>query len=247
MTTKLVCPDCRHENEEERIYCHNCGARLDRSGVTSKKIPLRPETRSQAHLKRMLDPKRGRLKRTIAQFIKVLLGAAACAALVLMALPPDLPPEKANNNFGPLINMDLITAISSRRPTPLVYSEADVNGYLASRLRPQNNANKSAFFPLRRVVVQFQEGQCAVTIERQLFGYSIYGGGSYQVKVENGKLATRATRSFIGRLPIAPFLSQVSSLMMEKAWTSLEQERKSAARLAGIEFHPQSVSLIAPH
>ena len=33
LVTKLVCPDCRHENEPERIYCHNCGARLDRSGA----------------------------------------------------------------------------------------------------------------------------------------------------------------------------------------------------------------------
>ncbi len=247
MTTKLICPDCRHENESERIYCHNCGARLDRSGVTPKKVPLRPETRSQAHLKKMLDPKRGRLKRSIARFAKLLLGAAACAAVVLMALPPDLPSQKANLGFAPLINMDLITAISSRRPTPLIYSEADVNGYLASRLRPQNNANKADFFPLRRVFVQFQEGQCAITAERQLFSVSIYSGGSYEVKVENGKLSARATHSFIGRLPIASSLSQVSGLLMQKAWSSLEQEQKSVARLAGIEFHPQSVTLVAPH
>src|SRR5689334_10888790 len=177
--TTLLCPDCRHDNEPERIYCHNCGARLDRSGVIPKNAPTRAETRSQAHLKRMLDPKRGRLKRTALQLVKVLLGAAACAAVVLMVLPPNLPPQKGNYDFAPLINMDLITAISSRRPTPLIYSEADVNGYIASRLRPQKNANKGGFFPLRRILVQFQEGQCAVSVERQLFGFSIYSGGSY--------------------------------------------------------------------
>ena len=29
--TKLICPECQHENEPERMYCHSCGARLDRS------------------------------------------------------------------------------------------------------------------------------------------------------------------------------------------------------------------------
>jgi hypothetical protein len=42
-------------------------------------------------------------------------------------------------------------------------------------------------------------------------------------------------------------LSQGPGLLMEKAWTSLDQERKSIARLAEIEFHQQSVTLTAPH
>ena len=30
---KLVCPECQRQNEPERIYCHDCGARLDRSAL----------------------------------------------------------------------------------------------------------------------------------------------------------------------------------------------------------------------
>src|SRR6516225_2034765 len=30
---QLTCPDCQRENEAERIYCHDCGARLDRSAL----------------------------------------------------------------------------------------------------------------------------------------------------------------------------------------------------------------------
>ena len=33
-TITLVCPDCQHENEPQRIYCHSCGARLDRSKLS---------------------------------------------------------------------------------------------------------------------------------------------------------------------------------------------------------------------
>jgi len=35
--TKIVCGECRHENEAERIYCHNCGERLDRSMAAAQK------------------------------------------------------------------------------------------------------------------------------------------------------------------------------------------------------------------
>ncbi len=48
---QLTCPECRRDNEAERIYCHDCGARLDRSALagytTGKK-----ETSEELH-KRM--------------------------------------------------------------------------------------------------------------------------------------------------------------------------------------------------
>jgi hypothetical protein len=31
--TKLACTECQHQNEVQRIYCHNCGAKLDRSAL----------------------------------------------------------------------------------------------------------------------------------------------------------------------------------------------------------------------
>jgi hypothetical protein len=31
--TKLVCTECKHENEAQRIYWHNCGAKLGRSAL----------------------------------------------------------------------------------------------------------------------------------------------------------------------------------------------------------------------
>ena len=30
-TPKLTCGQCGYENEPERVYCHNCGTKLDRS------------------------------------------------------------------------------------------------------------------------------------------------------------------------------------------------------------------------
>jgi uncharacterized membrane protein YvbJ len=69
--TAVVCTECRHENESERVYCHGCGARLDRTAV--KKAKEAPED-AQKRVKKMFDPQRERMR---ALFFK--MSASACA------------------------------------------------------------------------------------------------------------------------------------------------------------------------
>ncbi|MGH8094644.1 MAG: hypothetical protein ACREIF_14430 [Chthoniobacterales bacterium] len=244
--TKLICSDCQHENESERIYCHNCGARLDRTEIIKEKIVQGASgAQAQKHLKKMFDPGRGRGKRAAAQLLKVLLGAFVCAVLILMLLPPDLPPESKTYTFAPMIDMDLVSAVSSHRTAPLVYDEAQVNSYLAGNLRRKDSPANQGIFPLRRILVQFEEGRCRINTERQLYGVPIFSGGSYRVAIEQGKIIATPTGGYIGRMLIPSSLMQVTNLLLQKAWDTMARERNSIAKFAGIEFHPQSVTLIA--
>src|SRR5438552_884776 len=55
---KLVCPECQHENEPERVYCHNCGARLDRFALTNEKgTPKENLVETQKRLRRIFSPR----------------------------------------------------------------------------------------------------------------------------------------------------------------------------------------------
>ncbi|MEO7167631.1 MAG: zinc ribbon domain-containing protein [Spartobacteria bacterium] len=245
--SKLICPDCQHENEAERIYCHNCGARLDRTGL-AKENPAAadPTAETQKHLKKLFKPGRGNGKLVAVKLFKIILGALVVAALIVMILPANLPPVQKSYAFAPMINMDLVQAVSSRQATPLVYNEEQVNSYITSNLRRKDSPSHEGFFPLRRILVQFQEGQCTINTVRELFGYPIYGGASYRVSIDHGKLASVPTSGYIGRMPIHPKLVKVTDLFLKKAWASLDREQKSVSRLAGIEFHPQSVTLIPP-
>ncbi|MEO7725335.1 MAG: zinc ribbon domain-containing protein [Chthoniobacterales bacterium] len=243
--TKLMCPDCQHENEPERIYCHNCGARLDRTGLAKQKVEEGPtEERTRQHLKKMFDPNRGKAKQMAFQLFKVLLGAVAVATVIVMVLPPNLPPAPKSSDFAPLINMDIVSALSNREPSSLRYEENQVNGYLAATLRRKDSPSQEGFFPLKRVFVQFQEGQCSIHIERRLLKLSIYSGSSYRVTIANGKIAGQSTGGYIGRMPIHPALMKYVAVIFSKAWDSLARERNSVSRLAGIEFHPQAVTLL---
>jgi hypothetical protein len=244
--TKLACPECQHENELERIYCHNCGARLDRSSVIKNKIATtEPAEETQKRLQRLFDPKRGRWKNGAVRLTKTLLGALGLGALIVCLLPADFPPEVKSYDFAPMINMDLVSASSSGRAAPLTYSEAQVNSYLASILRRKDSPAHEGFFPLRRVLVEFREGACAIRIQRQVFGLSVYAANTYRVTLDAGKINAATTSAFIGRMPIHPALAKGTDLLFQKVWDTLGRERSSIAKTAAIEFHPQSVVLVA--
>ena len=244
--TKLICSDCQHENEPERIYCHGCGTRLDRSKLSAAAVPLgNPDVETQKHLKKILRGGHGNAKRAALKLGKVVLASLGAAALILMALSPDLPPPPKNYTFAPMINMDMVSANSSRQGASLVYTQEQVDSYFAANLRRKDSPAGQGYFPLRRLRVRFEEGLCSFDAERQLLGYSIYSGGSYRVKIDNGKIISRSTSGYIGRMPIHPALMKYADFFLQKAWDSLARERNSVSKLASIEFHPQSVTLVA--
>ncbi|MEO6870644.1 MAG: zinc ribbon domain-containing protein [Chthoniobacterales bacterium] len=243
--TKLICPDCRHENEPERIYCHNCGGRLDRTSIKKEKAANEePREATQDRLKKMFDPARGRNKRIALKFAKVLCGALAAAFVIQMLLPPDLPPETRDDSFAPMISMDLLSALGSHEPQRLVYSQDQVNSYLASTIRRKDSPAKEGFFPIGRIFAEFDEGVCRIHTTYRFFGLPLSVSGFYSVKTENGKLQTTCHGGRIGRLPIHPALMSQLDLLMSKTWKTVDRERQQIARLAALEFHPQSVSLI---
>src|SRR5881394_2951290 len=76
--TKIVCGECRHENEAERIYCHNCGERLDRSAAAAQK-PIVDPTETHRRLQKMLGPP-SRVRHNFFAVSKLVLAAVAAAA-----------------------------------------------------------------------------------------------------------------------------------------------------------------------
>lgn len=243
--TKLICPDCQHENETERIYCHNCGARLDRSGLAKESSDeAHAEEKTRQHLKKMFAPNRGLGKAVALKFAKVLLSAFCLAVVIVMLLPPDLPAAPKIYDFAPLINMDMVSAVSSQRPAALVYDENQVNSYLAAVLRRKDSPAQQGFVPLRRFFVQFEESQCTVHLERRIFRLSIFCGNTYRVGIADGRIVATSEGGYIGRMPIPATIMKYSGLLFSRAWDCLARERNSISHFARIEFHPRSVSLI---
>ena len=139
----------------------------------------------------------------------------------------------------------MASALESHRPAQLSYNEEQANSYLAASVRRSNSPAKEGYFPLARIFVKFEEGVCGINIERNFLGLSIYGGASYRVTVEGGKIVGTNIGGYIGRMPIHPMLMKsAEALLFSKAWEVFAQERRDLAKLAGLEFRAQSVRLV---
>lgn len=241
--TKLICPECRHENESERIYCHSCGARLDRASAG-----LRKDDPQETHrrVKKLFDPQRAKFRLLFFTVSKLVLGACALAAVIQMILPPDVPPPVKTEMLGSQIRLDLESLTTRHQPPQLQYTEDQVNAYLGYALRPkQSSLNKPLLF-FKRALVGFGEGSCAVTAERSFFGCSVYTSCTYAPAVTQGKLVVSNKGGRIGRLSIHPQVTQFMGVLFSDVWSALDREKKLVAKLGAIEFHDKNVVLTAP-
>ncbi len=239
---KLVCPECRRENEPERIYCHDCGARLDRSALA--KAPQTEEDPNATHkrVKAMFDPGRALMKKRFFDYSKLILAAVAVAAIVQMIRSPDLP-EKPKAPMLPVqISLDLENATTTPGSPQLRYSDEQINQYLGYSLKSKQTA-LSSYLNFERAVVAFEQDLCRLTVERSMSGFSVYTSTAFSMAVQDGTLTVKNRGGAIGRMPVHPLLMQYSGLLFSDLAVVVERERKSVAKLASVEFQPKLVVL----
>lgn len=243
----LACPECRHENEIERIYCHSCGARLDRSALSARKIP-KAEAPEQVHkrLQGMFSQRQARIRSFLRNGAKLLLAAITAAILAQMLTPPDIPAPVKSDTFPPQVNMDLEMMVQYHRPPFLRYSEEGMNGFLANALKTKNVQLTHPFLEFKRALLRFGEGTFTITVERSIFGFSIYTGGTYSILDHDGKLVASAKGGAIGRLPIHSALMKFSEFLFGDVVSALRQPMKEVRLLSSIELHDREVIFAAP-
>lgn len=238
---KLVCPECQRQNEPERIYCHDCGARLDRSALAKVAPKLEDPQQTQRRLRQMLDPGRIKMRLLFFKISKLILGAAAAATLIQMLRSPEVP-EKVKNIELQQINLDMENAVATRSTTPLQFSESQVNNYLVNVVK-NKHAPLSKVLEFERALVNFDEGVCRITAERSLFGFSIFHAISYNVTMQNGTLSASPNGGSIGLMPIQPMIMKYGDILFSDLWGVLDRDKKLVAKFGTIEFHPKAVVL----
>jgi hypothetical protein len=239
---KLVCPECQRQNEPERIYCHDCGARLDRSALAKVAPKVEEPEETHRRLKRMLDPSRAKIKALFFKISKLLLGSCALAVLVQMLVPPNVP-ERSKSPELLQINLDLESTAMNRGGAPLQYTEAQINDYFLGLFKSKRAA-LSSLLQFERVFVNFDENVCRVTAERSLFGFSFFITTSHTVALQSGTLSASNNGGNIGRMPVHPMLMKFGDFLFADLWQALDREKKLVAKMGAIEFHPQKVVLI---
>lgn len=242
-TTKLICPECRHENEAERIYCHNCGSRLDRSAVRVQKEPV-DDTRKR--VRRMFNPQGARLRALVSKIGQLVIGACLMAMLLLMAMPPDVPAPSKTALLASQIRFELENMSTKGQPPQVQYSEEQANAFLTYTLRSKQTSLNKPFLEFKRALVGFNENSCTFRTERALFGYSVYAGCTYGVSLSEGNLVMFAKGGSIGRLPVHPKLAKYMGALFSDVSAALDHDIKLVTRLGAMQFHEKNVVLSAP-
>jgi hypothetical protein len=238
--TTLICPECQRENEAERVYCHECGARLDRSVLPIKDGAK--ETRKR--LKHIFDPGRIKLRLAFFKVSKLILGACALAVAVEMILPPENVPALVTSSLLPSqLRIDLENIVAYHRPPQIQFIEDQVNAYLVYALKPKQKTLTKLILEFNRAIAKFDEGACGITVERSIFGYPLYTSCTYAVQLRDGKIVVSPKSGGIGRMPIHPQLMQFVAIVFADVWSALDHERKLVSKFAAIEFHDKNVVL----
>jgi hypothetical protein len=240
--TTVVCAECRHENEPERVYCHGCGARLDRSAVKVSKYDVKD---AQKRVKKFFDPQRAKMRALFFKVSKVVLSACAVAGLIQLALPPDVPAASKMEVLASQVRMDLEGAATRHVPPQLQYTDDQVNGFLVYALKSKQKALDLPTLDFKRAVVAFREGNCAVTAERSFFGYSVYTTCLYAPAGAPGKLGVVSRGGYIGRMPVHPQIAQYMAVLLSDVFKALDREIKLVSKFGTAEVHDKNIVLTA--
>lgn len=219
---KLVCAQCGYENEPERVYCHNCGTKLDRS-VLPRDTVTQQETLAETRrrIRRMTSP--GSFGNTIKTLFKVLLYAAIVAAIYLIVKPPGNIPTRQQEVEARIISGEIDAGVDARQSVTIQARPIDISQHIRTRVK---GVSVIPFSKFKRAFSTLEDGKIRFVVEEDLFGLPIYSTIEFKPTIgPDGQLVAEKTGLYIGSLGIPPQITALDGLF-KKFETSLKQEKK---------------------
>lgn len=244
-TTTLLCRQCNFENEPERVYCHNCGAKLDRSLLPAEATRREDPVVVQQRLRKMTNPRRGAGKRVLKNLIAALLVAALLAFVFQAGRPPDGVPNLSQDAVygAPMIYDDMDAALETGGAHRLAYTADQVNAFLQYSVRGKEQSYLGIPVKFERMFVHFSEGTCRVFIQESLFGYSLFANAAYTVQIQGGKIVSKNTGGGLGRVALPVYGGKGIGLIFGPVWAVTDRDQKMVARMSSIAFHKDTVEM----
>lgn len=244
---KLVCTQCQHENEIERVYCHNCGEKLDRSLLPPVDAVKESEEQAKAgkKIKKMMNPGRFSLLRNLRTFALIVIFAALVAAVFLATLAPETVPPEKTERLADVEVAEVWSGMMNTRPSVSVaFKEFDINYYLRKAVKGSDGTLGTK---LDRVFAHFAPGLITITIQRNAWGLRLYNSITFKPDLADGKWKADVKRVTFGRLTIPAGLAKMTRLDTSTlgAFSKVfEKEIKQLDRVASIEPKESVISFV---
>ena len=243
----LVCNACGYANESQRVYCHNCGVKLNRDVF----IPAPQEHQAAAEkkhreVKKIMAPERGDFAKTLKKLCKTLALAAVVGFLIAAALPPEgvSLPGKGAEAVEPLpldsILENLVAAPAGKR---ILLREADINAYLRRERFKKLPSWLTDAVPLT-ALVHFEDNVATFTLLGNAAGWPLCATLSGHLKMDKtAGLVAICTGGSIGRIQIPTELATYAGGAIPLLLDSMKRERELLGQLGSIEIGKQQIIL----
>ena len=219
---EIVCPSCGYANEISRIFCHQCGVRLPRTAEHVKEVAdANKEALAKGNAvrqgKRIVKPKErfdfsDFLAGLIVSAIKLSLLALVASALVLVfRAPQQLPlvsPDSADaEHLAQQLQNKLLEIDKAGYSGHLLVNQAQVNAFLSRRIKMQaGQMTVSSFLRPESLAVEFQDKAFTLFLGYQFVNFPILLQTRFAIEGEPKKWTTGPGATFIGSLPVHPWL-----------------------------------------
>ncbi|MFZ4483832.1 MAG: hypothetical protein ACOYOL_07620 [Chthoniobacterales bacterium] len=214
----LHCAACQYDNDPTRVYCHNCGAKLERGAASAPPPTGYTHPTEVTKLMKKRPPFNGRA--VLGAVVRLLVLAGVVWAVVLAFLPPhDLPPPVAPDQVV-AERLSVLVADSSSADGTRAFAvpAGDASIWLASTVTPGAAQGGLSYLKPERVYLVPGRGDFRLGLETQVpLGLRIYFEGVYAPGPDASGTTLQARRLSIGRLPLPPVLD----LLVRKQFESL--------------------------
>ena len=241
----LTCSQCGFANEAERVYCHNCGAKLDRSLLPkAEEADKESIDKTRKRVKKMTNPGGSNVVRELKALANVLVWAALVALIVgFVRVPDGLPPAKSDDLSLRMIGSELAEAAESLQPRTLIITEAEANSYLRTSLKSKG----SGWIPgakFERAFVKFERENVYAGLEQSLFGFPLHSGARYHIGVKDGKFFAESAGGNLGRIAIHPALMKYASAAFQPLWKALKRENDQVQGMQNVVVDKERIGLV---
>lgn len=241
--TTIKCNDCGHDNEAERVYCHNCGSKLDRSLLPKPEEKKHFETPEQTRRRvgNMMNPKGNWVKRDVKALFKTLIFAALVAALVLVFWPPERPDLGKIEPDYTLRSQWEDQMLTKAQSTVVEYKQEDMNRFLKT-LKGGEGAIPGVKF--KSACVRINDQAITLFVERDAWGFAtLWSSVDYKPVVKDGKLLFEVKGVHFGRLGVHPSATFAHGWGAEAVLKSLQKDFGKTERVQSIQLRNGVVTL----
>ncbi len=236
-TRKLVCTACKYENEVERVYCHNCGEKLDRSLLPKiEEVAAEEKEKTGRKVKKLMNPNRFDWLQNLKRFLLIEgLAAVVAAGYLAVQEPEGVPPMKIEGFPQTMVGEEWAGLMGTRVAAAVAFLEFDVNYHLRKTVKGSDGPLGIKY---ERAFALFAPNSVALTIQRSAWGLTIYNGVTFQPVSKAGKWTAEMQRVSVGRLTIPLSIAKLVKLdtLVQDAFSKvLDREIKQLDRVEAIE------------